>query len=140
MTFAEIKDSNQEQPTIQQDNISEEDFQSVQGESIPTDILPAQVSPVTPRAEIVQHTGLTDQLNKMAAQTPAKRGLMDGVESEGKKSKDKEGDDDVNMGGTEEAEGEQPKWKPRPVADPMDPIELGAQALFISKEKSDRMT
>ena len=43
------------------------------------------------------------------------------------------------MGGEEEAGEEQPKWKPRPVDDPMDPLELGGQALFISKEKSDRM-
>ena len=37
----------------------------------------------------------------MVAQTPAKRGMVDGVESEGKKTKDKEQDlgaDDVAMG------------------------------------------
>ena len=76
----------------------------------------------------------------MDAQTPAKRGLMGGVESEGKKPKDKEQDlgaDDVKMGGEDD---EQPKWKPRPVADPVDPIEIGSHALFISKEKSDRVT
>ena len=44
------------------------------------------------------------------------------------------------MGGVEGVDGEQPKWRPRPVADPLDPLELGGQALFISKEKRDRMT
>ena len=57
----------------------------------------------------------------MAAHTPAKRGLLEGVESEGKKLEEKEGEaEDVKMGGEEEAGEEQPKWKPRPVADPMD--------------------
>ena len=78
----------------------------------------------------------------MDAQTPVKRGLMGRVESEGKKPKEKEQDgeaDDIKMGGVEGVDGEQPKWKPRPVADPLGPIELGDQALFISKEKSDRV-
>ena len=62
LTFAEAKENNQGQPPIQQeDTISEEDFQSAQGESLPTDVLPAQTSPVTPRAEIILHAGLTDR-------------------------------------------------------------------------------
>ena len=56
----------------------------------------------------------------MDAHTPAKWGLLEGAESEGKKLKEKEGGaEGVNMGGEEEAGEEQPKWKPRPVADPM---------------------
>ena len=62
MTCAEIKENNQDQPPIQQeDTISEEDPQSARGESLPTDVLPAQISPVAPRTEIILHTGLTDQ-------------------------------------------------------------------------------
>ena len=37
-------------------------------------------------------------------------------------------------------EDEQPKWKPRPVADAVAPIEIGNRASFISKEKRGRMT
>ena len=62
LTFAETKENNQEHPPIQhEDTISEEDFQSAQGESLPTDVLPAHISPVAPRAEIILHTGLADQ-------------------------------------------------------------------------------
>ena len=35
--------------------------------------------------EIILHTGPTDKVEKMNAQTPAKRSLAEGVESEGKK-------------------------------------------------------
>ena len=31
-------------------------------------------------------------------------------------------------------------WKPRPIADPMDPVEVGNRALFVTKEKSERIT
>ena len=63
LTFAKTKGNNQEQPQIQQeDTISEEDFQSAQGEIVPTDALPFQTSPVAPREEIILHTGLTDQM------------------------------------------------------------------------------
>ena len=62
LTFAEIKEIDQEHPPIQQeDTISEGDFQSAQGASITTEVLPIQVPPITPRVEIVQHTGLTDR-------------------------------------------------------------------------------
>ena len=90
-----------------EDTISEEDFQSAQGDSIATDVLPVRNSPVAPRSEIIVHAGLTDQIGKMAAQTPTKRGLTDGVESEGKKTKEKEKEldlsaEDVKMGIAEE--------------------------------------
>ena len=48
--------------------------------------LPVQLSPITPRVGVVQHTGLTDQIERMKEVTPApsKRGLEEGKESEGK--------------------------------------------------------
>ena len=66
--------------------------------------------------------------------------MVDGVESEGNDTEDKGHDlcsDDIKMGGVAE---EQPKWKPRPVAEPIEPIGIGSQTLFISKEKFGRVT
>ena len=40
----------------------------------------------------------------------------------------------------EDANQNRSNWKPRPAADPMDPVEVGNRALFISKEKSERIT
>ena len=64
--------------------------------------------------------------------------MVDGVESEGNQTNDKEDNigDDVNMDAVEE----KPNWKPRRVEDPIGPIEIGSRSLFISKEKSDRVT
>ena len=61
LTFGELEESDKttHQP-IQEDAISEADFQSVQGGSLATDLLPAQISPITPRTEVIVHTGLTD--------------------------------------------------------------------------------
>ena len=65
-------------------------------------------------------------------------GLEEGKESEGKKPKEVEQSaEDTQM---EDANQNGPNWKPRPVADPMDPVEVGNRALFITKEKSERIT
>ena len=45
--------------------------------------------------------------------------------------------EDIHM---EDANQNGPNWKPRPVADPMGPVEVGNRALFITKEKSERIT
>ena len=50
--------------------------------------------------EVVQHSGLTDQIERMKAFTPAqaKRGLEEGKESEGKKPKEvEESAEDTHM-------------------------------------------
>ena len=78
---------------------------------------------------------LVGHIGKMVAQTPNKRGMVGGVESSGKKSKDKEydlGPYDVQIG--EEAE-EQPKWNPRPIADPIDPIQIGVKPCSYPKRR-----
>ena len=38
-----------------------------------------------------------------------------------------------------EAQSSDTKYTPRPIADPLDPIETGSRALFVLKEKIDRM-
>ena len=43
---------------------------------------------------------MNDKIERMAAHTPAKRGLMDRVESEGKKPKEKEQDGEADSGET----------------------------------------
>lgn len=38
-----------------------------------------------------------------------------------------------------EAQSSDTKYTPRPIADPLGPIETGSRALFVLKEKIDRM-
>ena len=61
LTFAEIEGSGTILPRIiQEDTISEADSQSAQGD-IASELLPSQVSPITPRGEVTVRTGIADK-------------------------------------------------------------------------------